>query len=211
MEVKQRMNGDLRRRILDTTRHLLVSEGYNSLSMRKIARAIGYSATSIYLHFESKDALVHALIEEGMAQKYETLRSIAEAHREDVIARLKALCRGYIDFGIDNPEYYEIMYMLHPEQMARFPAEKYRRARRNLEVIVDTLREGAEGKLLHVEDPLVAASAIWAALHGAVSLLFSRRMDVRVDREAFIDTVITQTLRSYIVAPEGVGAGASTV
>ncbi len=210
MEEKQRVNGDLRRLILDTTRHLLVTEGYNSLSMRKIARAIGYSATSIYLHFESKDALVHALIEEGMAQKYEALRSIVEAHPEDVIARLKALCRGYIAFGIDNPEYYEIMYMLHPEQMARFPAEKYRRARRNLEVIVETLREGAERKLLRVEDPLVAASAIWAALHGAVSLLFSRRMDVRIDREAFIDTVIAQTLRSYIVAPEGADAGLST-
>ncbi|MDX1502000.1 MAG: helix-turn-helix domain-containing protein, partial [Thermoanaerobaculia bacterium] len=53
-----RSNGsDLRRTILDRTRHLLVEEGYNNLSMRKIARAVGCSATSIYLHFENKDAL----------------------------------------------------------------------------------------------------------------------------------------------------------
>lgn len=204
------MNGDLRRQILDTARHLLVTEGYNSLSMRKIARAIGYSATSIYLHFESKDALVHTLIEEGMAQKYEKLRAIVEAYPEDLIGRLEALCRGYIAFGIENPEYYEIMYMLHPVQMARFPAEKYRRARRNLEVIVQTLQKGAEQNLLYVEDPLVAASAIWAALHGAVSLLFSRRMDVRIDRQTFIDALIAQTLRSYVAAPERHTAGVSS-
>ena len=59
-------NGDLRRRILDTARHQLVQDGYQDLSMRKIASAIGYSATSIYLYFDSKDALLHALIHEGM-------------------------------------------------------------------------------------------------------------------------------------------------
>jgi AcrR family transcriptional regulator len=190
-------NGDLRRLILDTTRHLLVQEGYQNLSMRKIASAIDYSATSIYLHFDSKDALLHALIHEGMMQLYDALEATAEAHTSDLLGRLEALCRRFIDFGLNNPEYYEIMFQLHPERMERYPAEKYRQARRNLDFFADALAEGTEQGVFHVGDPQVSASTIWASLHGTVSLLLAERVDVRIERDAFIETAIQQTLRSY--------------
>ena len=64
---------DLRHAILDATRQLLVADGYPNLSMRKIAGAVGCSATSIYLHFAGKDALVHALIGEGMETLHDAL------------------------------------------------------------------------------------------------------------------------------------------
>jgi AcrR family transcriptional regulator len=131
---------DLRRAILDTTRHLLVEEGYNGLSMRKIARAVGCSATSIYLHFENKDALIHALIDEGMHQLHEALGRLPG--RGATAAERETLCRTYIDFGLDNPEYYEVMFMLHPERMARYPAEKYRRAPAAIESISAALEDG---------------------------------------------------------------------
>ena len=204
MEENQKTESDLRRLILDTTRHLLVTDGYKRLSMRKIARAIGYSATSIYLHFESKDALVHTLIDERMARMYEAFQVVVAAHPDDPVARLAAVCRSYIDFGLTNPEYYEIMYLLHPEDMARFPVEKYRKARRNLEVIVATLAEGARQNRLVVADPLVAATAVWAALHGAVSLLFSGRLDVRIGTDAFVEAVVAQTVQAYARTPDGV-------
>ena len=185
---------DLRRVILDSTRHLLVRDGYKSLSMRKIARAIGYSATSIYLHFENKDVLIHALIEEGMDQLLEALKAVEAAHPADPIACLQALCRRFVDFGLENPEYYEIMFMLHPERMERYPAEKYRRARRNLDVIAATLADGVVQGVMVVEDVRVAA------LHGAVSLLLVRRVDVRIDPDAFIEATITQTMQG-VLAP----------
>ena len=197
MPSNQQSNGDLQRAILDTARHLLVTDGYTNMSMRKIARAIGYSATSIYLHFDSKDALVHALIAEGYRQMYEAFIETAGQHADDPVRRLEALCRTYIDYGLESPEYYEIMYLLHPEQMKRFPVEKYRRARRNLELIRTTLEEGQEAGVLKVTDAKVASTTIWAALHGTVSLLLSRRLDVRIDQQTFVNGVIEQTLKSY--------------
>lgn len=191
-------NGDLRRRILDTTRHLLVQEGFQSLSMRKIARAIDYSATSIYLYFDSKDALLHALIDEGMDRLYKKLKEEAEKYPEDSVARLEALCTCFVEFGLDNPEYYEIMFLLHPEHMERYPAEKYRRARRNLDVIAATLAEGDEKGVFDVEDTRVSASTVWASLHGAVSLLLAERIDVRIDREEFIEATIQHTINGFM-------------
>ena len=189
-------NGDLRRRILDTTRHLLIQEGFQNLSMRKIARAIDYSATSIYLYFDSKDDLLHTLIDEGMHRLYDALKETATEHPDNPVDRLEALCTRFVEFGLNNPEYYEIMFLLHPEHMDRYPAEKYRRARRNLDVIAAALADGHDAGVFAVEDTRVTASSVWASLHGAVSLLLAERIDVRIDRDDFIETTIQHTLRS---------------
>jgi AcrR family transcriptional regulator len=187
---------DLRRAILDTARHLLVEEGYNNLSMRKIARAVGCSATSIYLHFESKDALIHALIDRGMQQLHEALSAACPG--EAATARdLETLCRTYIDFGLANPEYYEVMFMLHPERMERYPAEKYRRARRSLESISAALEDGRRAGAFAVDQVEVAASVLWTALHGAVALLIARRIDVRIDQDAYVDAVISHAIAGF--------------
>lgn len=188
-------NGGLRREILDTTRHLLLQEGYQHLSMRVIAEAIGCSATSIYLYFDSKDALLHALIHEGMMQLRENLRETAAQYVENPVEELRALCYTFVEFGLENPEYYEIMFQLHPDRMERYPREQYREARANLDFFSRVLVEGAEQGIFEVEDPEVSASSIWASLHGTVSLLLDERLDVRIDRDAFIDTAVRQTIQ----------------
>ncbi|WP_263786712.1 TetR/AcrR family transcriptional regulator [Salinibacter grassmerensis] len=188
---------ELRRRILDTARHLLVQEGYKALSMRTIADAIGYSATSIYLHFDSKDALLHALIHEGMMDLRDRLRDSAAQHPESPVQRLRALCECFVEFGLGNPEYYEIMFQLRPERMERYPPEKYRAARENLEFFARTLDEGVEQGIFEVDDSQVSASTTWSSLHGTVSLLLADRVDVHIDPDAFIETAIRQVLRGF--------------
>ncbi len=190
-------NGDLRRRILDTARHLLVQEGYQDLSMRKIANAIGYSATSIYLYFDSKDALLHTLIHEGMMGLRDQLKETAAQHPDAPVGRLRALCRCFVDFGLENPEYYEIMFQLRPERMERYPPEKYREARENLDFFARALEEGVEEGIFEVDDIKVSASTVWASLHGTISLLLADRVDVRIEPDTFIDTAIRQAIRGF--------------
>ncbi len=187
----------LRRQILDTARHLLVSEGYPSLSMRRIAQAIGYSATSIYLHFANKDALFHALIDEGFARLYEILVAASQSADEPT-ERLAALAHGYVAFGLANPELYEIMFLLHPAHMARYPAENYRRARLGLDLFGATLADGVKSGAF-VEMPLRPATAVvWSALHGAVSLVLANRLDSRIEREPFFDAVVAGALAPLV-------------
>jgi AcrR family transcriptional regulator len=196
---------DLRRSILDAARELLHRDGYAGLSMRNIAGAIGYSATSIYLHFENKEALFNALIDEGMGLLYEDLGAV-EASGGQVMDRFRALCERYMQFGLCRPEYYEIMFLLHPERTARFPVDIYRRARRNLDYMVHVLREGRQQGLFVVDDIRVAASGIWAALHGAVSLLLAQRIDIGINRDSFIAAVIQQQVQSVTMAMPAVSS-----
>ncbi len=188
---------DLRRALLDAARGLLVEEGYNNLSMRKIAGAVGCSATSIYLHFESKDTLVHALIDEGMESLHARLEAAEAKAPNDPLARLDRLARAFVAFGLENPEVYEVMFTLHPARMARYPAEKYRRARRNLDRFAAVLRAGAAEGTFDVDDPDVAASVLWTGLHGAVALLIARRVDVRIDRDAYVDAVVRHAIGGF--------------
>ncbi|HEX9793180.1 MAG TPA: TetR/AcrR family transcriptional regulator [Planctomycetota bacterium] len=193
-----RNNGtDLRRAILDVSRRLLVEQGYDQLSMRKIASQVGCTATSIYLHFRNKDDLMHTLIDEGMEMLYANLSASAEG-TTDPMERLERLGRAYLDFGIGNPEYYEVMFLLHPKHMERYPAEKYRSARRNLQIFAETLGQ-AHAAAVHKQadfSPQIAATLVWSTLHGLVSILIAQRVDVSVDREALYAATVAR-LSSY--------------
>ena len=190
-------DADLRRLILDHARHLLVADGYDALSMRKIAASVGCSATSIYLHFDNKDALTHALISEGMDRLHDALAAAADGV-DGAADRLDALSRAYVRFGLENPEYYEVMFQLHPERMARYPAEDYRRARRNVELFGETLEAGhADGTLDAPNPPDVAAAVLWTALHGLVSLHLARRIDVRLAGDDLVDAAVRQSLAPF--------------
>lgn len=185
--------GSMRRRILDSASRLLVDVGYADLSMRKLASVIGYSATTIYLHFDSKDALFHALVEEGMERLRDYLRDALDPEAEP-FEQLEALCEAYIRFGLENSEYYEIMFVVHPASVNRFPADKYRRARTNLDLFASALAS-LDGKGSAVTDEArVEATAVWATLHGTVSLLNADRVDLAVDRRKLVDATVRRAI-----------------
>jgi AcrR family transcriptional regulator len=203
---------DLSQHILNASRQILISEGYAAISMRRIAQAVGVTATSLYLHFENKHALFEALVDEGMDLLHERLSREAGTCAEPSVA-LDAICRAYLEFGLANPEYYEIMFVLRPRDMPRFRAEAYRRARRNLDLLADIL--GRVNPHKSKEDLRVEASATWASLHGAVSLINARRIDRNMEREAFLDAVVSHVapgagVRSDSSSPTPLSEGRST-
>jgi AcrR family transcriptional regulator len=106
----------LRARILDAARRIVMRDGLNALSMRKIADAIGYSPASLYLHFESRDEIARALGREGFAQLLAYLEPIAQA--VDPGERLRALAHAYVAFGRTHPQAYRLMFM-EPGEGAR--------------------------------------------------------------------------------------------
>lgn len=187
----------LQRLILDTTRKLLFTEGYARLSMRKIAQRIGYSATSIYLYYGNKDELVHALIDEGVDLLHEELCAAHDGSNEP-IEQLHEMFLAYINFGLNRPEYYEIMYELHPEYMTRYPAEKYRKARRNLEMIASAISNGVKSGQFETQDPMLCANLAWAQMHGVVTLLGSERVDKRIPSETLILASCSHIIRSLL-------------
>jgi AcrR family transcriptional regulator len=198
-----RADSDLRTAILDAARHLIAANGHRDVSMRDIAGDVGCSVSSLYLYFANRDALIHTLIDEGFQRWYDEQLAI-EARHEEPWARLEAVARGYVEFGLGHPEVYEIMYMFHPQSMERLPKELYRRARRGFDRVAQTVLACAPAGALDDDDARVLAASIWAALHGVVSTLLTERLDARIDRRRYIERTVRLMLDGVRV---GVGRG----
>ena len=199
-EAQRPRDTDLRTAVLDAARTQLVRDGYRDLSMRDVANAVGCSVSSIYLYFAGKDELVHTLMDEGFERWYRKQVELAEQGGTPA-ARLEAVCRAYVDFGLENPEFYEIMYMFHSDRMSRYPKELFRRARRNIELMAELVAAYAPEAVPTPDDARVAATALWATLHGVVSTIVSDRLDRRIDRGRYIEGAIRFALHGVRAAP----------
>lgn len=188
----------LRAAILDAARRLITRDGYRDVSMRMIARAVGCSVSSIYLYFPNKDSLIHTLIYEGFERWYEESQEIVQ-RPEPPIRRLELLSRRYVDFGLENPEWYEVMYLFHPERVSRYPQELYRRTRRSMDLAVQLIIECDPERFRSEADARIVANLNWSLLHGVVSTILARRLDSRIDREAYIEAAVAHAVRT--VAP----------
>jgi AcrR family transcriptional regulator len=183
---------ELRTAILAAARELLLQRGLGSFSLRQVARSVGRSATSIYLHFQSKSELVHALIEEGFELLHEELELAAAGE-----SPLKAIGQAYLDFGQKRPGYYELMFLTNVEVVGRHPAHGYRRARRSLELLSRALLPEL-GDSTHDLD--LRTLSLWSALHGIVSVELGGRLDSRVDVTRFRDRALAQALAGAVSA-----------
>lgn len=188
----------LRRKILDCSRRLMITEGYADLSMRKIANEVGCSATSIYLYFDNKDALLHALIEEGFDL---LMKSCYEVLGKDTgtLEKLLNMLNAYIQFALDQPEYYSVMFSLRPAQMSRYPAQKFRKARKGIELTAELLKQAEkEGFIQAGQDTYLLAWYMWSNMHGGIMLMLSQRLDVKIEPKEFVRTIVERTLGSLL-------------
>jgi len=189
-------NISLKQRIVEAARQVLLSDGYRNFSLRKIARTIDVSATSIYLHFENKDHLVHTLMEEAINRLNNQLRECVEP-QTDPIAKLEALAHEYADFALEYPREYQIIYLISSDEMTRYPKEKFREARKGYELVTSVLEEGVRSGLITEKKPRMAAYTFWAQLHGVMSVVLSKRLDNRIDQHEFIEEAIDHIIKGY--------------
>ena len=75
---RKQQQEDLRAKILDAARELFVSEGVEAVSMRKVADKIGYSATTLYNHFDDKEALLYALCDADFGTLHEMFKKVGK-------------------------------------------------------------------------------------------------------------------------------------
>jgi AcrR family transcriptional regulator len=192
-ERREREKSETRDKILDAARELFVTEGFEGVSMRKVAEKIEYSPTAIYLHFHDKDELVFSLCEETFSRLVRELESLDGG--KDPIARLKLGLHRYVDFGLRNPQHYIVTFMLpradksDPALVARFN-DQQSMGMRALAILREQVDGCVAAKKLKRVNVDVAARSLWSAIHGVTSLLIAFPNFAWGDRDAVIDTLI---------------------
>ena len=109
-----------RERILDEARQLFVEHGYHALTMRSIAKAMGYSHGALYYHFKEKAELFYALVTEDFNTLLERQREMLSRTRLGDLAQLERLMLEFVRFGLENPNHYEIMFMIKDPELQRY-------------------------------------------------------------------------------------------
>ena len=181
----------MRQDILDAARELFVNEGYENVSMRRVAEKIEYSPTTIYLYFEDKASLLYAVCEETFAKLAKRMEAITR-EGDDPIEVLRKGCRAYVDFGLKNPNHYKLTFINHPQHPRddkRHLAEKSMgmKAYGNLRAGVEACIKAGKFRQTDVES---VTQMMWAGGHGITSLLISMPDFPWVKKADLIDLMI---------------------
>ncbi|KWX72204.1 TetR/AcrR family transcriptional regulator [Paenibacillus sonchi] len=109
MKEKPYHHGNLRKQLIETGISLINEEGVKSFSLRKVAAQCNVSHTAPYSHFKNVDELIAAMGEHVTEQFMERLR-ISIMGEEDSREAISLLGQAYIDFFIENPQYFQFLY-----------------------------------------------------------------------------------------------------
>lgn len=208
-ERRQRDKEELRTKILDAARELFAKEGYEAVTMRRIADVIEYSPTALYFHFTDKEALVRELCVLDFRSLAAAFMKIAK--EPDPLARLEKIGLAYVDFAVEHPNHYRLMFMT-PRVHDETEVEMMKTGKGNPEedayaFLRGTVAEAIAKGLLRPEhrDPDIIAQAAWAATHGVISLHIAKCSDPWVEWRPLRKTaeLVTRALVEGIRAVPG--------
>jgi AcrR family transcriptional regulator len=185
---RERDRQEMREAILRAAIKLFAEESFEKVTMRRIADAIDYTPGTLYWYFKDKDEIVFALHQRGFEMLF--ARQVPTLSIADPVERLRKLAEVYIDFALENPQYYDLMFINSATGRCIERDEgSWKAGEAAFGVLRETVRQVIEsGRMRGTSDPDVAAYACWAAVHGIASLRIRNRCGMlpEEDRERIL-------------------------
>ncbi len=179
---KEKQKQEIRSLILEESMKLFVEEGFSKVSVRKIAERIQYSPTTLYLYFKDKNEILFYCCESGFKKMLE--QNITLGLISDPIERLHQMGVNYLNFGLENPEYYDLMFIQEAPMSALINmGAGWSSGDQALEALKIIVQDGMDKELLVPFKVETVAMAVWSMVHGLVSLAIRQRLDKLVPAE----------------------------
>ena len=166
-ERKVRQKEEVRASILQVAWQIVEKEGWQSLSIRKIAEAIEYSSPVIYDHFENKEAILLEFTKKGFLLLNEELIN-ARSQFVDPALQLEAMAYAYWHFAFTNKEYYQLMYGLGMPSCET--AERIPELGAFTKIIINAIKDLIATGNKQDTDPFLKLHTFWSMLHGLISI-----------------------------------------
>ena len=200
MGIKERQVRDreaVRRAILDAARELFVSEGYQNISIRKIAERIEYSPAAIYGYFASKDDIFFALAEEGFRLLGDPAAPHNQARFEGLapLDRVRAVFWRLYEFSRDHPQYFALMFVDRSVPRIGREYERFAFAREMKRHIVAEIQACIDhGQLPAALNPAGAMRMLTVGLLGVAVMRLSERLAPTENADQLAADVLRVTL-----------------
>lgn len=171
----------LRVRLLDIAGAMVTSRGPNALSLRKLAAEAGTSTTAVYALFGGKTEVLRALFIEAFTRFGAHQNAVVPS--ADPLADIRALGRAYRASATADPHLYVMMFGSPAPGFAPTPQD-WEHAGATFTPLLDAVRRAVAAGLLRDVEPALIATALWANVHGLVSLELGSAMPPRAGAPA---------------------------
>ena len=188
-ERRAREKEQLRRQILSAARELFVNEGYENVSMRKIADKIEYSPTTIYLYFKDKADLLDSVCKETLLNLLNTLE-LLKRDKSDPVEVLRKSGKAYVEFGLKYPQDYKLTFVVRPQFQKGLGLGEGSVGERVFNYLCAMVSECIRQERFRQVDVEITGQALWSAVHGVTLLLIDFPDFPWTEKDKLIDTVI---------------------
>lgn len=154
-------------RILSAAKTVLENEGIEGLTIRRVAQRAGLSPMALYRHFADKDALLNALMEDGLAAWEGIVRGI---RARDPLEWLVAVGDAHLDFALAEPHRYDAAFFLPAPAARRYPDDFAAGRSPAIAMVMSRVDQAKAAGQLRDRPTLEIALALVAAGHGFVSM-----------------------------------------
>jgi len=166
-ERRLRQKEEVRSNILSTAWQMVKEEGWQSLSIRKIADAIEYSVPVIYDHFANKEAILLEFGKQGFELLTRRLKVAKDKH-DDPAEQLKAIADAYWNFAFRNKEYYQLMFSLGMQGCEVEKCIPERAIFRTL--VMEPIEKLIAGNKNNGANACLKYHTYWSIMHGLISI-----------------------------------------
>ncbi|MBL4934093.1 TetR/AcrR family transcriptional regulator [Clostridium paridis] len=192
MSISERRENEkeaIKNKIIDAAKEILVEEGFEKLSIRKIANKIEYSPGIIYHYFKDKGDIISVMVGEGYKRILETISKVP-LNRENPEKTLEEGLRLYIDLMLKSPEEFKIILMSNIEEVkdkVNILERGISKERKSLQGLCNLVSLGMETGKFKPMDVELTAQILWTATHGLISRLILEENISKEQKERLIN------------------------
>jgi len=166
-------------KIAGAARRLLERGGAESVTMRRVATAVGITPMAVYRHYANRADLLNALADEGFADLASQLK--ATGHGGSIEQRLLKMADAYLDHALRNPRLFELMFLDTRPGARRYPHDFKQGESPTASLLIEAIREGMQRGYLRKENAVEIVFEMGALSHGLIMLFLGGRIAVSAE------------------------------
>ncbi len=176
-----------RQRLCNLALKAFAEQGVDGISLRGLATAAGCSRSTPYRYFKNK-ADIFAAVRQSEFQRMADQTERAAQEESDPQKKLVALARAYVNFAMERPDAYRVMYSVNQQDEQRYP-DLLKQIKRTQQPMANAVHEAIADGSIH-GDPLNIVHILWAGLHGIISLHLSDKLHMGRDIQELAEVMI---------------------
>ncbi len=202
--------------ILKQAMYIIVEEGLDQLTMRKLAERMGMTATNLYNYYKNKERICLELDRKGYSKLFDMFSEAAKSQKSK-LDKIRALIQAYVKFGFENIYQYDMMFnkfrnpkTIRDEKSARKQTREAKvkgifsltgrpQTRDSLVIFRNAVDDYiSSNPNLHGKDAGLITLYVWAEFHGLISLFNSGILDeYDFDPMDTINEVLDRIIESF--------------